>query len=64
MPKSSPPLLRPEEVRERLGGISERTLRNYVYRGDIAVVKVGRLLRFTEQAVAEYIERQTVEAAS
>lgn len=63
MPTQTLVLLRPDEVREQLG-VSERTLRYMVRRGDIACVRVGRLLRFTEQNVADYIKRKTVKASA
>jgi excisionase family DNA binding protein len=56
-------LLTSGEVAELLG-VSERHLRNLVGRHDIDAVKIGRLVRFTEDAVADYIRRQTVQATA
>jgi len=38
---------------------SERTLHTLVKTGKIAVVYIGRLVRFTEDAVNEYLHRNT-----
>lgn len=56
-------MLTSAEVCERLR-ISDRTLRSMVARGDIKAIRTGpgnSPFRFTEEALADYIERQTVE---
>jgi len=40
-------------------GIAPRTVTDLVARGDLAHVRVGKMLRFTEAAIDAYIARQT-----
>jgi excisionase family DNA binding protein len=63
MPETTERLLTSDEVADRLG-VSERQLRYMVSRRDIDSVRIGRLVRFTEDAVADYIKRQTVQATA
>lgn len=51
-------LLTPEQVAERLA-ISEDYARRLMTRGDLAVTRVGRRVRCTEQAIADYIAQHT-----
>ena len=58
-------MLTSAEVCARLR-ISDRTLRRMIARGDIAAIKLGKgrwggRYRISEEAVAEYMERQAVE---
>ena len=52
------PLIPIAKVAERLG-TSERHVREIVRRGDLSVVRVGRLLRFQPAAVDAFIANQT-----
>lgn len=56
------PLIARAEVARRLG-IAPRTVTDLVRRRELAAVRVGRLLRFTEAAVDAFIARSTVAAA-
>ena len=61
-------MLTSAEVCEQLR-ISDRTLRRMIADGEIAAIKVGGgrwggTYRIAENELAEYIRRQTVEAAS
>lgn len=61
------PLLTPAEVCERLG-ISERSLKSLLRSGAIRAAKIGSApnspWRISEEAIADYIERQTVQASA
>lgn len=37
-----------------------RTLQNLRDRGEISFIRVGRLIRFTQEQVHEYLERQKI----
>jgi putative molybdopterin biosynthesis protein len=41
-------------------GVSQRTIMREVKAGKLRAFKVGRALRFTSEAVQEYIQRQEV----
>ena len=56
-------LLTPEQVAERLC-VSVRYTRQLMARGDLAVTRVGRRVRCTEQAVADYIAAHTARPRS
>lgn len=56
-------LITSQELAERLR-ITERHVRRLVSERRIAYVKVGRCVRFTEQAVSDYIEGNKVEVMS
>jgi excisionase family DNA binding protein len=58
---SLPALLDAPELAKRLG-ITERHVRRLVAERRIPFVKVGRFVRFNPSAVAEWLERATVEA--
>lgn len=47
-----------KEVAERLA-VSEDTIRRKANRGEIRSFRVGSAIRFTEDAVIDYIERMT-----
>lgn len=51
-----PRLLTPDEAADRLQ-VSRRTLRRLVATGDLAVVRIGKVTRFTEAAIAGFIRR-------
>lgn len=51
-------LLTPEQVAERLA-VSKDYASRLMTRGDLAVTRVGRRVRCTEQAVADYIAQHT-----
>ncbi|HAG99434.1 MAG TPA: DNA-binding protein [Ktedonobacter sp.] len=50
-------LLTTKQVQEMLG-VSERTIFNFMERGDLKGFKVGRSWRFEESDIEEYINRQ------
>jgi excisionase family DNA binding protein len=54
-------LLTPEEVCERLN-VTRRWLRRADARRDFPIVKVGKLNRYPESAIEEYIESRRVQA--
>jgi excisionase family DNA binding protein len=56
------PLLTVREVADRLN-ITERLVRELLYRGELPKVKVGRLVRISEESVEQYVQRRTVPAA-
>lgn len=59
---SRPPvgtLLTWKEFADQLGGACDRTIRRYVEKGDIEVVKIGGKLRFTQFAIDQFIESRT-----
>jgi excisionase family DNA binding protein len=43
-------------------GLSEKTLRFWIWQGKIEVVRVGRAVRISEDVVRQLIERGTVPA--
>lgn len=59
----APRLITIVEAAEYLG-VTERTMRNLVYRRELAHVKVGRATRFDLRELDRYIGAQTIEAAS
>lgn len=50
-------LLTTKQVQEMLG-VSERTIFNFMERGDLKGFKVGRSWRFEESDIEDYINRQ------
>lgn len=52
-------LLRTREVAERLS-VTGRTVRAMIARGDLAAVRVGRLLRVTPESVEAFLKRRVV----
>lgn len=54
----TPPLLTPEQVAELLG-VTTRTVRRWARDGMLDRIELGRLVRFTPDAVAALIERNT-----
>jgi excisionase family DNA binding protein len=56
-------LLTVKKVQERLQ-VSERTVFNLMQRGELHGFKVGKLWRFEESDIEEYITRQRKKAAS
>jgi excisionase family DNA binding protein len=54
-------LLTTKQVQERLG-VSERTVFNFMERGDLKGFKVGRSWRFEESEVEDYLRRQQEKA--
>lgn len=56
------PLLDGSEVAARLG-VTARTVRELWARGKLSGVKVGRRVRFTEEDLADFIERNRVRHA-
>jgi excisionase family DNA binding protein len=54
-------LLTTKQVQERLG-VSERTIFNFMERGDLKGFKVGRSWRFEESEVEDYLLRQQEKA--
>lgn len=54
-------LLTIEEVCDRLGGVKPWTIRSWVSQKRIPYTKVGRLTRFPERRINEWIEIRTVE---
>lgn len=54
-------LLTLEEVCQKLGGVKPWTIRGWVSQRRIPYTKVGRLTRFPERKINEWIESQTVE---
>lgn len=54
-------LLTIKQVQARLG-VSERTVFNFMERGELKGFKVGRSWRFEESDIEEYIQRQRLKA--
>jgi excisionase family DNA binding protein len=50
-----------DETARQMGGLSTRTIRRLIDRGEIPSVKIGRSLRIPAQAVHDWIEDQTRE---
>lgn len=53
-----PYLLSEEQVRDLIGGVSERWLRARVQRGEIPALRVGARLRFRGADIAAWLDRQ------
>jgi excisionase family DNA binding protein len=53
----------PEELAERFG-VTRRLLLDWMREHDWPHVKVGRVIRFTDEQVSEILRRQTVAAKS
>lgn len=51
-------LLRPEDVAEMLG-VKKSTVYQWSHRGYIPHIKLGKLLRFDEEAVIEWLEKKS-----
>jgi excisionase family DNA binding protein len=51
-------LLTPAEIADLLG-VKQSTIYQWSHQGFIPHVKLGRLLRFREQAVAEWVEKRS-----
>lgn len=47
-----------DETARQMGGLSSRTVRRLIDRGEIPVVKVGRAVRIPAQSVRSWIEDQ------
>jgi excisionase family DNA binding protein len=54
-------LLTTKQVQEMLG-VSERTIFNFIDRGELKGFKVGRSWRFEESDIEDYINRQRYKA--
>ena len=54
-----PPVLSVDDVAGILG-ITPKTVRNLIKNGEIAGIKVGRLIRIPKDRLVEYLERGTV----
>ena len=54
-------MLTTEEVRAELR-IKDRALRRLILSGDLVAVKVGRQYRISEEALADYLKRNQVQA--
>lgn len=50
------------ETAQQLGGVSIRTVRRMVDRGEISPVRVGRLLRILPESVHAFVAAQTEQA--
>lgn len=59
----TPPLLTLDEVADRLA-VSRRTVADLVARGEIAVHRIGRSVRVSEQGLAAYLRRTEVPATA
>lgn len=57
-------LLTLEEVCRKLGGVRPWTIRGWVSQKRIPYTKVGRLTRFPERRINEWIEARTVAPAA
>jgi excisionase family DNA binding protein len=55
------PLLTVEAASKRLG-ISPTTVYTAIKNDELAAIRLGRLIRISEEALADWIERSTVEA--
>lgn len=52
-------LLALKQVGERLS-VNDETVRCLVHRGELEAVRVGRLIRVREEALCEFIQRNTI----
>ncbi len=48
-----------EEAARQLGGVSKRTVQRLIERGDVAICRVGRLVRIPSDSVRDYVARVT-----
>jgi excisionase family DNA binding protein len=51
-----------DEVARQLGGVSVRTVRRLIDRGELQACRVGRLVRIPSDSVREYVSRMTEKA--
>lgn len=57
----TPPLLNAQQLADRLG-VSRDWAYRLMERGDIAVTRVGRNVRVSEESLSDYIARNTAKA--